>query len=116
MNMKGTQFLEHDIHVDAFSGPGRILWVMSTAALANNFWRHVLNCSPSIRMGYPGMAFVGEGFDRIMLDDIYLQCTGLPKGREEILRASIDMWIHEGLRPRLTEGGVLEMLVEVGSS
>lgn len=115
MSMKGTQFLERDIHVSAFEGPGRILWVMSTASKAANFWEFVLFKNPAIRMGFPGIGFLGEGFDRIILDDVYAQLENMPKGKADIKRAAIDHWIQEGLRPRLTKDGTLEMLVEVKS-
>jgi len=96
--MKGTHLTEKDNWNGPFEvGPERtILYVCGSPQAAKDRW-HEMGDPKHIRMGYPGMAICGAGFDEIILDEIYKDSRNI-----KLYKTKIDDWVKD-LRCRLND-------------
>ena len=103
--MKGTHLTEKDIWKGPFDyGPNKtILYVCGSPQLAKDRWAQ-MGDPEHIRMGYPGMGICGEGFDEIILDEIYRDAK-----RGSIIRGRIDDWVDD-VRCRLYPEGQMRII------
>lgn len=92
------------LHQRAFHGPGDILWVCATRDLA--ITRYLRLGEPKrVVMAVPGQAFIGRGFNEIILEDVMLNA---PAGSEK--ERLILEWRHL-LRCRLYPFGKMRTLL-----
>lgn len=106
--MKGTHLTDNHDHWDGpfNTDPNRkILYVCGSPTKAKERW-YEMGRPENVRMGYPGMAICGEGFDEIILDEIHRDSRNIC-----LYRGKIDEWVRS-LRCRLYPDGRMRVIRE----